>query len=52
MTGFKIWFKYSGTFSVGVPQFDISGLPGAEFKRLSILRRKCYFPRLVAFLKL
>ena len=28
MRGFKIWSKYSETFSVGVPQIDITGLPG------------------------
>ena len=52
MKGFKIWSKYYETFSVGVPQFDITGLPDVELKSLCILRRKYNFPRLVAFLKL
>ena len=52
VTGFKIWSKYSGNFSVGVPQFDITGLLGTELKRLCILGRKYNFPRLVVFLKL
>ena len=34
MTGFKIWSKYSETFSVSVPQFDITGILGTELKPL------------------
>ena len=52
MTSVKIWSKYSETFSVGVPEFDITGLPGTELKRLCILWRKYNFPILVALLKL
>ena len=40
------------SFSVGVPQFDITGLPGTELKSLCILGRKYSFSRLVAFLKM
>ena len=49
---FKDVVKYSETFSVGVPQFDITGLPGTALRRLCILGRKYNFQRLVAFLKL
>ena len=52
MPGFKMWSKYFEIFSEGVPQFDITGLPGTELKRLYVLGRKYNFPRLVAFSKL
>ena len=32
ITGFNWLFKNSETFSVGVPQFEITGLPGTFFK--------------------
>ena len=41
----------SGTFSVGVPQFEITSLSGTSNKRLSILGNKYSLPELVAFLK-
>ena len=50
-TRFKIWSKYSETFSVGVQQFDITGIPGTEIKCLCILGRT-YINRLVAFVRL
>ena len=52
MTGFKIRSKCFETFSVSVPQFDITGILGTEFKHLCMLERKYKFPRLAAFLKL
>ena len=44
--------KYSETFSVGVPQFDMTGLPGTLNNRLCILGKKYNFPKLVVFLLL
>ena len=34
--GLRMQSKYSETFSVGVPQLDITGLPGTALKRLCI----------------
>ena len=45
--GLRMESKYSETVSVGVPQLNITGLPGTALKRLCILGRKYYFPRLV-----
>ena len=49
-----IIFIYYESYSVGVPQFVKTGVPGTTLKRLFILGslgRKCNFPRLVFFLK-
>ena len=46
---------YIESYSVGVPQFVKTGVPGAMLKRLfvlGILGRKYNFPRLVFLLKL
>ena len=50
-----IIFIYFESYSVGVPQFVKTGVPGTTLKRLfilGILGRKYNFPRLVFFLKL
>ena len=50
-----IIFIYYESYSVGVPQFVKTGVPGTTLKRLfilGILGRKYNFPRLVFFLKL
>ena len=50
-----IIFIYYESYSVGVPQFVKTGVPGTKLKRLfilGILGRKYNFPRLVFFLKL
>ena len=50
-----IIFIYYESYSVGVPQFVKTGVPGIKLKRLfilGILGRKYNFPRLVFFLKL
>ena len=50
-----IIFIYYERYSVGVPQFVKTGVPGTKLKRLfilGILGRKYNFPRLVFFLKL
>ena len=50
-----IIFIYYESYSVGVPQFVKTGVPGTRLKRLFILGipgRKYNFPRLVFFLKL
>ena len=50
-----IIFIYYESYSVGVPQFVKTGVPGTRLKRLfilGILGRKYNFPRLVFFLKL
>ena len=50
-----IIFIYFESYSVGVPQFVKTGVPGTRLKRLfilGILGRKYNFPRLVFFLKL
>ena len=49
ITGLR-WSKNSDAFSVGVPQFDITGLPGTFAKRLCILGKRYSLPRLVTFL--
>ena len=48
-------YIYYESYSVGVPQFVKTGVPGTRLKRLfilGILGRKYNFPRLVFFLKL
>ena len=52
ITGLRWWSKNSETFSVGVPQFEITGLPGTSYNLLWILGRRYIFPRLVVFLYL
>ena len=50
-----IIFIYFESYSVGVPQFVKTGVPGTRLKLLfilGILGRKYNFPRLVFFLKL
>ena len=50
-----IIFIYYESYSVGVPQFVKTGVPGTTLKRLfilGILGRKYNFPRLVFLLKL
>ena len=42
--------KTSETFSVGLPQFEITSLPGTFSKRLWILGNKYSLPKFVAFL--
>ena len=49
--GLGWWSKNSETFSVGVPQLEITGLPGTSNK-LWILGGKYILLRLVAFLYL
>ena len=46
-----IWLSInSDTFSVGAPQFEMTGLPGTFDSRLWILGRRYSFPRLQVFL--
>ena len=47
------WFtKNSEIFSVGVPQFEITGFPGTSNNFLWVLRSRGILPRLVVFLYL
>ena len=50
ITGLRWWFKNSDAFSVGVLQFDITGIPGTFAKRLCILGKRYSLPGLVTFL--
>ena len=43
--------KNSKAFSVGVPQFNITGLPGTSHSLLWIFGSKYIFPKLVTFVK-
>ena len=52
ITGLRWWSKNSEIFSVGVPQFEITGFPGTSNNFLWILRSRCILPRLVVFLYL
>ena len=47
--GFKWKSRNSDTFSVGVPQLEITGLPGTLWRRLWILGNRYDLPRLVVF---
>ena len=42
--------KNSDTFSVGEPQFEITGLPGTSDRPLCILGNRYNWPRLEVFL--
>ena len=50
MTGLRWWSRNSDTFSVCVPQLEMTGLPGTFLRRSWILGNSYSFPKLVAFL--
>ena len=47
--GFKLKSTNSDDFSAGVPQLEITGLPGTLWNRLWILGNRYNLPRLVVF---
>ena len=52
ITGLRRWSKSSETFSVGVPQFEITGLTGTSYNVLWILGSRYILPILAASLYL
>ena len=50
MTGLRPWSRNYDTFSVGVPQFEMTGLPGTFLGHIWINSNRYRFPKLVAFL--
>ena len=48
--GLRWWSKNSDAFSVGVPQFEMTGRPGTFSNRLCILGSKYILPKLAALL--
>ena len=50
MTGLRWWSKNSDTFSIGIPQLEMTGLPDTFLRRLWILGNRYSFPELIVFL--